>query len=131
MARPAHLPRDGQPPCRAVRLDATSDARVVRSVNFPQMDADRTASSRAAGLRRQLAATVQVLRAVLRSPALRKVLAAFLLFNAAVFGTWVAILVYAYGATGPASVGVVALVQPRLAAGSTSRTRPIDPGPAP
>ncbi len=36
---------------------------------------------------------------------------AFLLFNASVFGTWIAVLVYAYDATGPGSVGIVALVQ--------------------
>jgi len=36
---------------------------------------------------------------------------AFLLFNAVEYATWVAILLYAYDATGPASVGVVALIQ--------------------
>ncbi|HEX9044848.1 MAG TPA: cyclic nucleotide-binding domain-containing protein [Candidatus Limnocylindrales bacterium] len=37
--------------------------------------------------------------------------AAYLAFTATEFGTWVAILVYAYHATGPASVGVVAVAQ--------------------
>jgi MFS family permease len=52
-----------------------------------------------------------VIRAVLRNPALRRVEAAFLLFTAVEFGTWIAVLLFAYRATGPASVGVVALVQ--------------------
>jgi MFS family permease len=57
------------------------------------------------------------MRAVLRNPALRRVMGAFLLFNATVYGTWVAILLYAYEATGPASVGIVAVVQLLPAAG--------------
>ena len=36
---------------------------------------------------------------------------AFLLFNAVEYATWVAVLLYAYDATGPASVGIVSLVQ--------------------
>ena len=52
-----------------------------------------------------------VLSRVLANPALRRVLAGFLLFNIAEFATWVAILLYAYERTGPASVGVVALIQ--------------------
>ena len=55
--------------------------------------------------------TLRVVRAVLRSPALRRVEAAFLAFNAVEFGTWVAILLYAYEAFGPTSVGIVAVVQ--------------------
>lgn len=55
--------------------------------------------------------SARVIHAVLRSPALRRVQGGFLLFNAAEYGTWVAILLYAYDALGPASVGVVALVQ--------------------
>lgn len=58
-----------------------------------------------------LAVTVRVLRAVLRSPALRRVELAFLLFNAVEFSAWVAILLYAYAAIGPASVGFVAVIQ--------------------
>ena len=42
---------------------------------------------------------------------LRRVLLAFLLFSAAEYGTWVAILLYAYERTGPLSVGLVALIQ--------------------
>ncbi len=55
--------------------------------------------------------SVRVIRAVLRNPALRRVQLAFLLFNAAEYGTWVAILLYAYSALGAASVGLVALAQ--------------------
>ncbi len=47
---------------------------------------------------------------ILRNRDLRRVLGAFLAFNAAEYGTWVAVLVYAYDRTGAASVGVVALV---------------------
>jgi MFS family permease len=61
--------------------------------------------------RTQLAMSLRVVRAILRNPALRRVQLAFLLFNAVEFGTWVAILLYAYEAIGPASVGLVAVVQ--------------------
>jgi MFS family permease len=64
-----------------------------------------------ARLRTHFAVTARVLRAVLRSPALRRVELAFLLFNAVEFSTWVAILLYTYAAIGPASVGIVAVVQ--------------------
>ncbi len=52
-----------------------------------------------------------VIRRILRNGDLRRVFVAFLAFNAAEFGTWVAILLYAYEATGPASIGLVALIQ--------------------
>jgi hypothetical protein len=55
--------------------------------------------------------TLVVLRRIAANGALRRVLIAFLAFNAAEFGTWVAVLLYAYERTGPASVGVVALIQ--------------------
>jgi MFS family permease len=61
--------------------------------------------------RTQLAMSLRVVRAILHNPALRRVQLAFLLFNAVEFGTWVAILLYAYEAIGPASVGLVAVVQ--------------------
>ena len=48
---------------------------------------------------------------ILRNRDLRRMLGAFLAFSAAEFATWVAILLYAYEATGPASVGFVALMQ--------------------
>lgn len=52
-----------------------------------------------------------VLRRVLVNPALRRVLFAYFAFHVAEFATWVAILLYAYERTGPASVGLVALIQ--------------------
>jgi MFS family permease len=67
--------------------------------------------SHLAAARRHLGMSVRVIRAVLRNPALRRVQLAFLLFNAAEYGTWVAILLYAYSTLGPASVGLVALAQ--------------------
>jgi MFS family permease len=48
---------------------------------------------------------------IVRSRDLRRIFGAFLLFNMAEFGTWVAVLLYAYDRTGPASVGLVALLQ--------------------
>ena len=55
--------------------------------------------------------TLRVADQVLRNPTLRRVEAAFLAFNTVEYGAWVAILIYAYTATGPASVGLVALAQ--------------------
>lgn len=52
-----------------------------------------------------------VLARVLANPSLRRVLFSYLAFHIAEFSTWVAILLYAYAATGPATVGVVALIQ--------------------
>jgi MFS family permease len=63
------------------------------------------------GVLARFALSSRVVRAVLRSPALRRVEVAYLLFNAVEFGTWVAILLFAYAATGPASVGIVAVAQ--------------------
>ena len=60
--------------------------------------------------RTQLRISIGVVRAILRNPSLRRVQLAFLLFNAVEFGTWVAILLYAYEAIGPTSVGLVAVV---------------------
>ncbi len=58
-----------------------------------------------------VAGIASVLRRLLGNSALRRVLPAYFLFTAAEFGTWVAILIYAYERTGPVSVGLVALVQ--------------------
>lgn len=52
-----------------------------------------------------------VLASVLANSDLRRVLFSYLAFHIAEFSTWVAILLYAYAQTGPASVGVVALIQ--------------------
>jgi MFS family permease len=65
--------------------------------------------SRVSGSGRHLAVTFRVVWAVLRNPALRRVELAYLLFSAALFGSYIAILVYAYEASGPNAVGVVAL----------------------
>lgn len=59
----------------------------------------------------RLPASIAALRRVLAVPRLVGVEAAFLAFNAAEYGTWVAVLVYAYLATGPESVGPVAVAQ--------------------
>ncbi len=56
-------------------------------------------------------ATWRVAAEAVRNPGLRRAELAFLAFNAVEYGAWVAILIYAYGATGPASVGLVAIVQ--------------------
>jgi MFS family permease len=48
---------------------------------------------------------------VFGNPALRRVELAYVAFATVEFGSWVALLLYAYAATGPESVGVVALVQ--------------------
>jgi MFS family permease len=55
--------------------------------------------------------TLRIVGQVLRNPTLRRVELAFLSFNTVEYGSWVAILLYAYSATGPASVGLVALAQ--------------------
>ncbi len=57
------------------------------------------------------ATSVAAFRDALSIGVLRRVLAGWLLFNAAEWAIWVAILVYAYQATGPASVGIVAVAQ--------------------
>jgi hypothetical protein len=64
-----------------------------------------------AGVVGRIRATVDVAAKAARNPALRRVELAFLAFNAVEYGSWVAILLYAYSATGPASVGFVALAQ--------------------
>jgi MFS family permease len=71
----------------------------------------RSPVSRVHSARRFAATSLRVIRAVLRNPALRRVQLAFLLFNAVEFGTWIAVLLYAYAASGPAAIGIVALVQ--------------------
>jgi MFS family permease len=59
----------------------------------------------------RLNATLRVVREVLGNPALRRVELAFFGFNVVESGAWIAILLYAYQATGAASVGLVALAQ--------------------
>lgn len=50
-------------------------------------------------------------RALVRSPALRRVLGAYLIFSSAELATWVAILVWAYDAGGAPAAGLIAVVQ--------------------
>ncbi len=47
----------------------------------------------------------------LRNRSVRRVMLGFFAYNAVEIGAWTAILIYAYGATGAASVGVIAVVQ--------------------
>jgi len=56
-------------------------------------------------------ASLRAFVAVLRNRDLRRMSLAYLGFSILEYGTWVALLVYAYDATGPASVGLVAFSQ--------------------
>jgi MFS family permease len=58
-----------------------------------------------------LIASSTVALSVLRNGAVRRLMLAFFAYNMVELGAWTTILVYAYVATGPASVGVVAVVQ--------------------
>jgi MFS family permease len=70
-----------------------------------------TSAPTTSSFRRRVTLSSRVVRAVLRNPALRRVELAFLLFTGTEFGVWVAVLLYAYAATGAASVGLVVLAQ--------------------
>jgi len=59
----------------------------------------------------RLRASLRAFAAVLRNRDLRRISLAYLGFSVLEYGTWVALLVYAYDATGPASVGLVAFGQ--------------------
>jgi hypothetical protein len=52
----------------------------------------------------------RALRAVFGNPDLRRVELAFVGFNAAELGTWIAILVFAYEAGGAAAAGAIGVV---------------------
>ncbi|MEP7041000.1 MAG: MFS transporter [Chloroflexota bacterium] len=59
----------------------------------------------------RIAASAAAFGAVARNPALRRVELAFLGFNLAEWGIWVAILVFAYGRGGASEVALVAVLQ--------------------
>jgi MFS family permease len=59
----------------------------------------------------RLPAPLAAVAAVVHNRSLRRVLLAFIGFSMAEWGTWIAILVYAYGRGGAAETGVAALIQ--------------------
>src|SRR5919201_947614 len=58
----------------------------------------------------RLGNALRLFGALARNRDLRNVQLAFLGFNGVWYGAWIALLLYAYRATGPASVGIVAMV---------------------
>ena len=68
---------------------------------------DETGSLTTGGSRSS-SAIVDVVRIVVRSPALRRVELAFVTFNSAEWGTWIAMIVYAYARGGVTESGIVA-----------------------
>ena len=58
-----------------------------------------------------LTEAVRAFRAVFGNPDLRRVELAFVGFNAAELGTWIAVLVFAYEAGGAAAAGAIGVVQ--------------------
>jgi MFS family permease len=58
-----------------------------------------------------IAQTARTYRTVLGNPSLRRVLAAFFLFNAEEYAIWIAITLFAYDAGGATTAGIVAIAQ--------------------
>jgi MFS family permease len=52
-----------------------------------------------------------IVRSALGNPSLRRVLAAFFLFNAQEYGIWVAVVIYAYAQGGATTAGLVLIAQ--------------------
>jgi MFS family permease len=72
--------------------------------------ADRRAYIRAVGLPTgRVVAAFDAFRGVFVNRDLRRILIAFVCFSSAELASWIAVLVYAYAATGPGSVGFVAV----------------------
>ena len=55
--------------------------------------------------------SIRVSAFAMRNGSIRRAMVAYLAFNTVEMASWTTILVYAYGATGPASVGLVAILQ--------------------
>lgn len=80
----------------------------VVSMSAVESEADTSLTSRA---RAQLALVPSVVGTVFRNRELRRVEIAFAGFNAAEWGVWIAMIVYAYGRGGTTTAGIVAFAQ--------------------
>ena len=69
---------------------------------------DRAPAHRGGVKLRRMPAALVTARAVLRLPALRRLIPAFLAFSVAEWASWIALVVYAYSRGGPVEAGIVA-----------------------